>query len=134
MSEHPPVLVTACCDPEHGKAKEYIFEHPSVPGLIIGPHHIQACAKHDAIALLSARYCAELKSYRAALSIAQASMQVEYSSLMNNGTWELVDLPPDRVVVNNMYIYKVKSYTMGDVSSFKTCFIAKGCSQRVGLD
>jgi hypothetical protein len=61
-------------------------------------------------------------------------MQLEYSSFINNGTWELVDPSPDRVVVNNMYIYKVKSYTMGDVSSFKTWFVAKCCSQRVGLD
>jgi hypothetical protein len=60
-------------------------------------------------------------------------MQQEYSSLMDNGTWELVDLPPDRVVVNNMWIYKVKSGTMGDVSRLKARFVAKGCSQRVGL-
>jgi hypothetical protein len=29
-------------------------------------------------------------------------MLQKYSSLIGNGTWELVDLPPDRVVVNNM--------------------------------
>jgi hypothetical protein len=27
---------------------------------------------------------------------------------MANGKWELVDLPADRVVVNNMWICKVK--------------------------
>jgi hypothetical protein len=32
-------------------------------------------------------------------------MEQEYSFLMENGTWELVDLPPDRVFVNNMWIY-----------------------------
>jgi hypothetical protein len=61
-------------------------------------------------------------------------MQHEYSSLNDNGTWELVDLPTDRVVVNNMWIYKVKSDTAGDVSRFKARFVAKLCSQRVGLD
>jgi hypothetical protein len=61
-------------------------------------------------------------------------MQHEYSSLMDNGTWELVDLPPGRMVVNNMWIYIVKSYTTGDVSRFKARFVAKGCSQRAGLD
>jgi hypothetical protein len=35
-------------------------------------------------------------------------MQHEYSSLMDSGTWELVDLPLNRVVVNNMWMYKVK--------------------------
>jgi hypothetical protein len=60
-------------------------------------------------------------------------MQQEYSSLIDNGTWELVDLPHDRVVVNNM-IYKVKSDTAGDVSHFKARFVAKGYNQRASLD
>jgi hypothetical protein len=33
-----------------------------------------------------------------------------------------------------MWIYKVKSDTFGDVSRFKARFVAKGCSQRDGLD
>jgi hypothetical protein len=61
-------------------------------------------------------------------------MQHEYSSHIENGTWELVDLPNDRVLVNNMWIYKVKSDTVGDVSRFKARFVAKGCSQRAGHD
>jgi hypothetical protein len=61
-------------------------------------------------------------------------MQHEYSSLMDNNTWELVDLLPSRVVVNNIWIYTVKSDTASDVSRFKARFIAKGCSQRAGLD
>jgi hypothetical protein len=54
------------------KTKEDIFEQPSVPDLIIGPHHIPLGATPIAIVLLSARYCVEPKSYRAALSNAQA--------------------------------------------------------------
>jgi hypothetical protein len=61
-------------------------------------------------------------------------MQQEYSSIMDNGTWELVELPLGRVVVNIMWIYKVKSDTAGDVSRCKARFVAKGCSQRTGLD
>jgi hypothetical protein len=38
------------------------------------------------------------------------------------------------VVVNNVWIYKVKSDTDGDVSRFKARFVAKGNNQRVGLD
>jgi hypothetical protein len=53
---------------------------------------------------------------------------------MVNGTWELVDLPPGRVVVNNNWIYKIRSNTLGDVSRFKARFVAKGCSQRADLD
>jgi hypothetical protein len=110
-----------------------------VPNFITDPPHIPAGAALDAVALLSARDCLEPKSYRAALSSARApewgtAMQHEYSSLMDKGTWDLVDLPPDRVVVNNMWMYKVKSDTMGDVSCFKARFVAKGCIQRASLD
>jgi hypothetical protein len=56
-------------------------------------------------------------------------MQREYSSLVANGTWELVDLPPGRVVVNNMWIYKVKSNTLGVVYRLKARFVAKGYIQ-----
>jgi hypothetical protein len=38
------------------------------------------------------------------------------------------------VVVNNMWIYKVKSDTLGDASRFKARFVANGCSQRADLD
>jgi hypothetical protein len=53
---------------------------------------------------------------------------------MDSDTWELVDLAPDRVGVNNKSIYKVMSDTMGDVSHFKARFVAKGYSQRACLD
>jgi hypothetical protein len=107
MVEYPPVLVTACCGPEQGKAKQDIFELPFMLDLITCPHHIPAEASPSAVAIISARDCVEPKTYRAALSIAwapnwQVAMQQEYSSLMDNGSWELVDLPPGRVVVNNM--------------------------------
>jgi hypothetical protein len=61
-------------------------------------------------------------------------MQQKYSSLIDNGTKELVDLFHDRVVVNNMWIHKVKSDTVGNAPRFKARFVAKGCSQRAGLD
>jgi hypothetical protein len=60
-------------------------------------------------------------------------MQLEYDSLMDNGTWELVDLPADRAVVNSMWIYKIKSDKESEVSRFKARFVAKGCSHRAGL-
>jgi hypothetical protein len=139
MAEYPPVRVTTCCDPEQGKAKEDIFELPFVPDLVTGPHHIPEGVSPATVTLLSARDYVEQRTYRAALSSAQApdwqaAMQHEHSSLMDNGTWELVDLLPGRVVVNIMWIYKIKYDTLGDVSRFKAIFVAKGCSQRVGLD
>jgi hypothetical protein len=42
--------------------------------------------------------------------------------------------PPDRVVINIMWIYEVKFDTKGEVSRFKARFVAKGYNQRAGLD
>jgi hypothetical protein len=61
-------------------------------------------------------------------------MQQEYSSFMDHGSYELVDTPPGRVVVNSMWIYKVKPDTLGDASRFKARIVAKDCTQRHGLD
>jgi hypothetical protein len=46
----------------------------------------------------------------------------------------LVDLPTGRRVVNIMWVYKVKADHLGQVERFKARFIAKGCSQRQGID
>jgi hypothetical protein len=57
-------------------------------------------------------------------------MQHEYNFLMANGVWELVDLLHEgRGVVNNMWIYKIKSDTEGAVSCYKARFVAQGYSQ-----
>jgi hypothetical protein len=83
---------------------EGIVEKPNVATLLTCPQHLHAGATASAVALLSARDSVEPTSYRAALSSAQApewqiAMQHEYKSLMDNGTWELVDIPTDRTVV-----------------------------------
>jgi hypothetical protein len=57
MPDYPPVLVTACCDPDQGKAKEDIFEQPFVPDPISDPHRIPAGTSPIVVALLSAREC-----------------------------------------------------------------------------
>jgi hypothetical protein len=53
-------------------------------------------------------------------------MQQKIDSLMDNGTWELADLPSYRAVVNNMYIYEIKSDPTGEVSPYKARIVAKG--------
>jgi hypothetical protein len=110
-----------------------------VDALINGPAHRPPGTSDSTIAMLSARDCVEPTSYRIAISSAQAqewqaAMQHEYGFLMVNGTWELVDLPAERVVVDTMWIYKIESDTEGAVLRFKARFVTKGCNQRAGLD
>jgi hypothetical protein len=61
-------------------------------------------------------------------------MQLEFDSLTSNRTWDLVPLPAGRRVVNIMWVYKAKTNAYKAVSRYKARFVAKGCSQREGID
>jgi hypothetical protein len=129
LSASSPVYVNACFDPKQGGGREDIVEQPNLALTDAAPPY----QPHDTtIAMLSARDCVEPASYRAALSSDQSAnewhvaMQHEYDSLMSIGTWELVDLPEGRAMVNNMWIYKTKSDLDGDVSRYNARFVAKG--------
>jgi hypothetical protein len=52
LSDYPPVRITTCCDPEQGKAKEDIVEHPNVAQLVICSTHHSTGASDSAIDLL----------------------------------------------------------------------------------
>ena len=43
----------------------------------------------------------------------------EYKSLMDNQTWDLVELPNDRKTIGNKWVFKVKHDSDGKVERFK---------------
>jgi hypothetical protein len=64
----------------------------------------------------------------------QEAMMEEYASIMKNDVWEVVPRPEDKKVVGSKWIYKVKHATDGSVDKYKARFMAKGLSQREGVD
>ena len=58
----------------------------------------------------------------------------ELSSLMNNQTWTLVDWPPGRTAIRCGWIYKAKKNEHGAVYRLKSRLVAKGHSQKPGID
>jgi len=64
----------------------------------------------------------------------QTAMKDEFQSLLDNGMWELVDLPPSRTTVKNRWVYITKWDTKGDITRYKVCLIAKGFTQTTRLD
>lgn len=62
------------------------------------------------------------------------AMQTEMRSLAENGTWDLVDLPPGRKAIPNKWVYKLKLNGNGQIDRFKARLVVKGCSQRKGID
>ena len=58
----------------------------------------------------------------------------EYKSILNNYIWEVVPIPQGKLVVTSKWIYKIKHATDGSVEKFKARFVARGFSQKEGID
>ena len=58
----------------------------------------------------------------------------EYESLMENNTWELLDLPEGRKSIECKWIFKVKRGSDGDIKRYKARLVAKGFAQKYGID
>jgi hypothetical protein len=62
------------------------------------------------------------------------SMISEYDSLIENDTWKLVKLPENRMVIKTKWIFKTKRDTNGNIVKRKSRLVAKGYTQRYGID
>ena len=64
----------------------------------------------------------------------QEAMVEENDSIMKNQEWEVMPRPQGKKVVESRWIYKVKHAVDGRVEKYKACFMAKGFSQKEGID
>jgi hypothetical protein len=62
------------------------------------------------------------------------AMKVEYDSLMEYGTWEMVDLPPGRKAIGNKWVFVRKKNPDGTDGAFKARLVAQGFTQIEGVD
>lgn len=58
----------------------------------------------------------------------------EYRSLIENETWELVELLSGRKPIGCKWVFKVKYGSDGRVERFKGQLVAKGYAQKYGID
>lgn len=75
-------------------------------------------------------------SYEAAAAIPECSevMNKEIQTLVDNHTWDLVDLPPWKKPIRNKWVYKVKLKADGSLDRCKTRLVSKGFNQKYGID
>ena len=53
---------------------------------------------------------------------------------MKNDVWDVVPRPKGKSVVTSKWIYKIKHAADGSVEKYKTRFVARGFSQKEGID
>ena len=64
----------------------------------------------------------------------QEAINDEMDSIMSNGTWILVDLPPGSKTIGCKWVFRRKYNTDGAIQTFKARLVAKGFKQREGID
>jgi transposase InsO family protein len=62
------------------------------------------------------------------------AMKNEYSSLIENKTWELCELPAGKKLIDTKWVFKTKRDNDGNVIRFKARMVAKGFIQKFGVD
>ena len=62
------------------------------------------------------------------------AMVEEYSSIMKNDVWEVVPRPTGKSVVTSRWLYKIKHDADGSVEKYKAIFVARGFTQKEGID
>ena len=61
-------------------------------------------------------------------------MTEEYQSIMKNDVWDIVPKLEIKSVVSSKWIYKIKNAADGSIEKYKARFMARGFSQKKGID
>jgi hypothetical protein len=62
------------------------------------------------------------------------AMSEEYNSILKNDVWTVVPRPRNKSVVTSKWLYKIKHAADGSVEKYKARFVARGFSQKEGID
>jgi len=64
----------------------------------------------------------------------EEACQQEITAHMENGTWQLVELPHGRTPVGSRWVFHIKRTADGSIERYKARLVAQGFSQRPGWD
>ena len=58
----------------------------------------------------------------------------EYNSILNNDVWDVVPGAKNKSVVSSKWLFKIKHASDGNIEKYKARFVARGFSQKEGID
>ena len=58
----------------------------------------------------------------------------EYQSIMRNDVWDIVPKLEGKSIVSSKWIFKIKHVADGSIEKYKARFVARGFSQKEGID
>lgn len=64
----------------------------------------------------------------------QQAINRELNAFKINNAWELVEKPPNANIVKNKWVFKIKRDQNGDIAQYRARLVAKGFTQRYGVD
>jgi histone deacetylase 1/2 len=62
------------------------------------------------------------------------AMNMEFTALLQNNTWDLVPAKSNINLVGNKWVYRIKTHANGTVERYKARLVAKGYHQQHGVD
>jgi hypothetical protein len=62
------------------------------------------------------------------------AMTEEYQSIIKNDVWEIVPKQKSKDVVSSKWLFKIKHVVDGSIEKYKEKFVARGFSQKEGID
>jgi hypothetical protein len=62
------------------------------------------------------------------------AMTEEYQSIIKNNVWEIVPKPKSKDVVSSKWLFKIKHVVDRSIEKYKERFVARGFSQKEGID
>jgi hypothetical protein len=62
------------------------------------------------------------------------AMTEEYQSIIKNDVWEIVPRLKSKDVVSSKWLFKIKHVADGSIEKYKARFVARGFSQKEGID
>lgn len=86
--------------------------------------------------LVALTVAVEPRSYKEAMRDERwnGAMRSEVDALELNHTWDLVDLPPEKIAIGSMWVYKIKLRADGSLERYKARLVALGNNQVAGVD